>query len=220
MKNIAELCALAHANSKAHGFWNHSPDCVDGQSAGSPLPCKCENRDVAVKIALIHSEFSEALEEYRIGDGNRGGPLGTIVYKDICGPDDKPIRRGIPHEAFCSIECNHKPEGFVIELADAVIRLFDLIGFYGKGELVAREYVSLENAIRHSPAAELAVLHTLTSTLLTDLEAGVFWIPYYRGLLQSIERLAQHVGGDIDEAIRIKMAYNSGREFMHGGKAI
>jgi hypothetical protein len=49
-------------------------------------------------IALIHSEISEALEEYRNGNLERG-----IYYGE-----------------------NGKPEGVDIELADAVIRIMDL----------------------------------------------------------------------------------------------
>lgn len=56
---------------------------------------------VAEKLALIHSEISEALEEYR-SHGEFGNRL-----------DDG------------------KPEGFVIELADAVIRIADLCGALG-----------------------------------------------------------------------------------------
>lgn len=49
-------------------------------------------------IALIHSELSEALEEYRNGE---------IVITHIDHSDGKPI-------------------GIAIELADAIIRIFDL----------------------------------------------------------------------------------------------
>ena len=50
------------------------------------------------KIALVHSELSETLEEYRNGHG----------YQDIYYAD------------------SGKPEGIAVELADAVIRIFDM----------------------------------------------------------------------------------------------
>lgn len=58
-------------------------------------------RSVPECLALIHSEVSEALEEYR-----------------RCGP-------GCPLQNTISGE-NGKPEGLPIELADILIRVFDL----------------------------------------------------------------------------------------------
>jgi len=60
-------------------------------------------RTVGEEIALVHSELSEALEEARTGN-----PL-----RDVYRKGDSP-----------------KPEGFSIELADAMIRIFDMAGKY------------------------------------------------------------------------------------------
>lgn len=56
-------------------------------------------------ITLVHSELSETFEEYR---NNRGM---TEVYFNENKPD--------------------KPEGIPVELADAIIRIFDICGHYG-----------------------------------------------------------------------------------------
>lgn len=77
-----------HSNAKAKGFWD--------QSANIPE-----------KLALIHSEISEALEDYRSAPDTTA--LARINYD---GPNDKPI-------------------GFPVELADAVIRIMDLAAFLG-----------------------------------------------------------------------------------------
>ena len=67
---------------------------------------------VPEKLALIHAEVSEALEEYRDGK--------MELYYQLPG------------------DTSSKPEGFGVELADAVIRILDLCGYLGidLGELV------------------------------------------------------------------------------------
>ena len=83
--NINEMARDAFENSVDHGFWK-GPE-------GTSFP---------VKIALLHSEASEALEEYRKNDD----PRHKYYRKD------------------------GKPEGVGSELADVAIRLGDLaIGF-------------------------------------------------------------------------------------------
>lgn len=64
-------------------------------------------RSVGDLIALCHSELSEALEAYR-----HNKDVSTIHYKETPSGVDK-------------------PEGFVIELADCVIRILDICAFYG-----------------------------------------------------------------------------------------
>ncbi len=70
---------IVYENSKAHGFH-------DG-----PV-------NVPLKLCLIHSEVSEALESHRIGD----------------------------LETWCDGDNNGKPNGLPSELADVVIRVADL----------------------------------------------------------------------------------------------
>jgi NTP pyrophosphatase (non-canonical NTP hydrolase) len=81
---INELVKEAHENAINHGWWE-------------------KPKTFGELIALIHSEASEALEEYR----NHKNPTETY-YND-----------------------NDKPEGIPSELADIVIRVFDMCGYYG-----------------------------------------------------------------------------------------
>jgi len=79
---IRAIARQVHNTAKEKGWWD-------------------TNRDVPECIALIHSELSEALEEYRVMEN--GQNFDTIRYTP-----------------------QGKPEGFAIELADTIIRLLDL----------------------------------------------------------------------------------------------
>lgn len=98
-----------HENAVAHGWW-------------------IEDRDFGEICALIHSELSEALEEYR-----NARPL--VYYHcgaggSICDPQAcADIHRDpIYAEEPCD-DRKEKPEGIAVELADVVIRIFDHFGY-------------------------------------------------------------------------------------------
>ena len=84
MTGINEVAKQIHENAVDHGWWD-------------------EERGFPEVLALIHSEVSEALEEYR------NGRLPTEVYTGN----------------------NGKPEGIPIELADVIIRVLDYCGYTG-----------------------------------------------------------------------------------------
>jgi NTP pyrophosphatase (non-canonical NTP hydrolase) len=98
--NINNLIKEAHEIAKSKGWHD-------------------EDRSFPELIALMHSELSETLEEYRNGS----------EYKDVYYS----CKRTITCTNWPKCEkCEHtKPEGIPIELADCVIRIFDACGKFG-----------------------------------------------------------------------------------------
>lgn len=89
--DLRKLTERAHETAFNNGFWDHPSD----------------NDDLVVKLALVHTEISEAVEELRDAP-KTGRGLADIDFED-----------------------SGKPVGFGIELADAVIRIADLAGHVG-----------------------------------------------------------------------------------------
>ena len=87
--SINVLAREIHDNAKNHGWWLEGDD---------------DTNNIPEKLALIHSEISEALEEYRDHEN-----LSEIYYRDG----------------------SKKPEGFSVELADAMTRIMDLAEYLG-----------------------------------------------------------------------------------------
>lgn len=97
MKTIQDWQKESHTLANDKGWW----DDVKRHPADELDTSMITVTDIASKLALIHSEVSEALSEIR--DGNAP----TLIYN---------------HPG------SGKPEGFGIELADTVIRIMDLCG--------------------------------------------------------------------------------------------
>lgn len=117
MSQINELVHTAHENAKSKGWWD-------------------EDRSFGEVIALIHSEASEALEDFR------NGKLPTeIWYEEELG--DVTITHYPNTLPQLKIPEYWKPCGIPSELADIVIRVFDACGRYG---------IDLEQAIAEKMA--------------------------------------------------------------------
>lgn len=124
---IEELVQASGTNSREHGFHDDWPEQVITQTEESRAAVR---RAIAEKLALIHEEVSEALGEIRSGRD----PL-EIYFVDTKGftganpgleyEEQQYDVHGVP-------QC--KPEGFLVELADAVIRIGDLAYLVGDGE--------------------------------------------------------------------------------------
>lgn len=71
------------------------------------------------KMALIHSEISEALEEFRNGRG-----FGEIYYT-YKGAHGETVKTDDMYREVNGEVIMNKPEGIAVELADAIIRILD-----------------------------------------------------------------------------------------------
>lgn len=85
---INELCERAHKNASKKGFWDdiHALDAEEGISVNEMQ--MYYNNAYAARLALIHSEVSEALEALRTGETElEKEELADIVIRvmDYCG---------------------------------------------------------------------------------------------------------------------------------------
>lgn len=108
--NIKQYQQKAHENSAVKGFW----DCPVCNTYPCEPRCISPVNHAPEKLALIHSELSEALEALRGKEGNKCDKCAKESGCKKCGGTGE-----LPHSRFEE------------EIADAVIRIFDLAEWYG-----------------------------------------------------------------------------------------
>lgn len=170
-----------HQNAVDHGWWD-------------------EERSFAEIIALIHSELSEALEEYR-----EGRPL---VYVD-----DFTLEKRITDISQFG---DRKPEGIAFELADTVIRILD---YCGHEKLNIEEGLNMRRAGNDTYALPelVAECHYLISIIYLKVEPCLLC---FAECISLIDYWCDENGIDLAEAIHIKHEYNKTRPHRHGGKRV
>lgn len=205
MLDLNAFAKEVHAVSVAHGWWEKDdPD---------------NNPDT--KVALIHAEWSEALEEYRAGRpmvwyGCKARVDGKVV---CCEPSR--CRTGMTSDPLNCEGCVHrdsKPEGIAVELIDGVLRIMDMcegIGAKVDWQILRqhceRRMTWLRDDMRFGTL--IGAAHTLTTeTVVTEdavcvVEAAALVLAW----------IAKQ-GTDPWELLRIKHEYNKMRPYKHGGK--
>lgn len=134
-EGIRQAVVASGTNSRDHGFHEDWPEQLITQTEESRQAVR---RAIAEKLALVHEEVSEMLGEIRSGRD----PLEIYFVSKESGQEYSEQgydADGVPQ---------YKPEGFLVEAADAMIRLQDLAFLVGdtdgallaEADAVKREY--------------------------------------------------------------------------------
>lgn len=187
------------------------------------------------RCALIVSELSEALEEYR-----GGHPPSEIYFSRGATEDQWSTAKVVPEvdSGAIAIELatsGRKPEGIPIELADVCIRIGDLAGRHElnldlvaeRDELVAEAADGFDddysfNADSLGDWLMLATAYTVRawSGATIDGRPSDGTTANLIRVVLVMRAMAKKFEFDLDAAIAIKHAFNRTRPFRHGGKKI
>lgn len=192
--NDSDLMALRdriHTTALEHGWW------PDKNELGE---CNFPPGLLEEKLVLVSTELSEAYEVYR--DGIKLDAV-WLSRGDTSTPEDETSSRP------------GKPEGFPVELADAYIRILDLMGAL---RLIPQPVViALSGRETMVGMGVFKVLKVIVGAGLIgtgSVELGTC----LSQALAAIESLAHGFHIDLKSAISQKMEYNATRPFRHGGK--
>lgn len=191
-----ELNALAlrvHKTARDKGWW---PEDVNGKVVFA-------DGDLEDKLVLIVSEACEAFEEYRVPTVELTKTYSIVPVPLAEDPSGKTVR--------VEYIAGTKPEGFPIEMADAYIRVLDL--------MVATDNMPqpliLANTGRDpwkKPGKHIFKLFGYVVKAPGDLAGQLTHI------LGCVELCCHDLGVDLKAAIELKALYNESRPTRHGGK--
>lgn len=168
------------------------------------------DRMLPEKVALMHSELSEALDEVL------AGRLVNEVY----------------------FEHGEKPCGVPIEMADVIIRVGDYVGAHEipleaaiasllvKEKFVPADIITLQDIVDLSEPAfksmrfdgRIAELHSTLSKVLETWRKGVDTSEVFAQFTIDVVTFCEAEGIPLETATRQKLAFNKTRPFRHGGK--
>ena len=207
--NLNELAKEAHQIAVEHGWWEKEPSFGD-------------------LVDLMHSELSEALEEYRAGRDMVWYACTEGTPEHPCDPKDIYDCEMSGQEASCAYR-SEKPEGIAVELADCIIRILDWMG----KEQMDADKLMYESTQRVMPEVPKRINNTSFGNCISRwhllLSLGyVHWCREpgeYAALrialcMAEILDWAGKEGVDMEAIIREKMEYNKTRPYRHGGKLL
>ena len=209
---ISELAKEVHENAVAHGWWD-------------------EARELPELVALIHSEWSEALEEARAGRPLVWYACGESENGTIpCNPADDNECRMYGREEQCEYR-GHKPEGIAVELIDGCIRILDVIGYKNArlldpetglpsdmASLMDEEVIEANYDLPDDTPSLIAWLHAATSQALLEDGDDAERIFYLTTAMSMALVWVKKQGLDPLAILLEKHAYNKTRPYKHGKK--
>ena len=163
-----------------------------------------EKRNNAHYVMLIICEMSEAIEAER-KDRHADIPEGLEAF---------------PAPAFIASFERHVKDTIQDEIADAVIRLLDLLGYLFGGEMVEKNWIdrtlSIYSILKEQKPLTLTLLSIITELSYTWAE-GLLRSGVLESIL-SLEEMAEKMGFDLLRHIELKLKYNETRPAKHGKK--
>lgn len=117
---LDELQATIGAGNRENGFHDRGIALQEAlRQSNDPVTREVMNDHVTAKVMLVVTELAEAVEELR-----SGRRVDEVYYIDQ-SEDNKGVELSALVDAR-GFAVNGKPEGFPVEIADAIIRLLDL----------------------------------------------------------------------------------------------
>ncbi len=199
MIDVKKLCEDSHRISKDKGWLE-------------------EKRSFAAVTALIHSELSEAIEDYR---GNKG--LNEVWYE---------YGKGVTLCTYSAEQAKEvdgplKPCGIPSELADVIIRIAQHCGTEERGNELAShvEYNRGKFIVNPSMTFEelIASAHVDVALAYRSHVTGESFPEIYDHLADAwtlLEEYSRVNDIDLEAAVIEKQAFNETRPHRHGGKKI
>ena len=212
---INEWCKAVHEVAVAHGWWETE---VDPYTAA----------------ALMHSELSEALEEYRNGRPTIYCGSDSKECETALAPDSVIINGEIFNTPCKSCKSAHKkPEGIAVELADCAIRIMDYLGgpefeeyedpeeyLDFDAEEAASAYAHYSRNMKFCEA--LCSVHRVIDGYIDALD---MYDPYRFDLMRralyltlGLMRSLLPPETRVEDVVAMKHEYNKTRPYRHGGK--
>lgn len=206
--NLNTFLKEVHDNAMEHGWWD-------------------KERRYGEVISLLHSEVSEALEEYRANRPNVWFPCteGNLEHNP-CNPKDVGDCLNYERRERCEYR-GAKPEGIVIELLDCVIRILDWFGAIGAvmndcetaDDLIAKIPEGLANEIKIAEFPEVvAFIHSCITHAYESGEDGDKMGHHMMVCMAIIFYWIRLQNEDAERLIVLKHEYNKTRPYRHGNK--
>lgn len=167
-----------------------------------------EKHTVGHYLMLAYGELHEAIEADRLGKWVK------------LTPEQIEELRGLEGAAFAQAFLRMVKDTVGDEIADAVIRLLDLLGYLfgvmlppsGFVERVSGEYDDREPPKMLTEALMPIVAETSGLFSMSKYMVGIFYA------IKSLEQLCDHLGIDLMTHIELKLKYNATRPALHGKK--